>query len=598
MKIIKKSFMFFGLALSLGLLASCNNNSNEEGKYVVKDINIYRKKEAIDKKIGLRFYNDNPNVPYVGVKEYFKEFYNTDFTFDKDSNTYVFKKANKEYIKLNTKDDILEVVGLDELSIHPDFKSNTNKNFFQIDKKEKSKGQFKIVDLKNYDILTYSGEKDAYLPIGLLGCLYGGVEGYNVNYNGKDLYVFDLSGELSNGVTRDDEYYSDTYYTVLSSKDDRYEDLAKYNYNQLCFTFDNLRGYTTQLVFGDFNLQSIGLNGILETYYPDIKELLLSKKRSDYDKGIMLLFGGLYDGGHTGLLSKNPPVFSYYQELKDDPKFKDLVAKFMGRDEIKIKNREAYSNMKVITLGIDYSTYKFGYYYDSTYKTAFIHFDKFVVDNEKWDKYYKGDKDILKELEKGMDDCFDTYAYVRNSFYKAKSDGATNVVLDFTTNGGGYVEAVMGVLGLINKGKATHTATNIVDKSRYTDNYSIDINLDGKFDEADVEEAKKFDFKIVGLTSPVAFSSGNYLPAIMKSLGYKIIGDKSGGGNCALIKEATSDGYIYSRSGYLAVSDSLGNNIDSGVSVDYNLVSYKADGSLDLSKVYDVKTISEYMNKL
>ena len=77
-----------------------------------------------------------------------------------------------------------------------------------------------------------------------------------------------------------------------------------YSYNQLCFTFDNLRGMTTQLAFKDSNLIGIGVDGILEHYYPEIKKLLLSESMSDYKKGLMYLFSGFNDGGHTMLNGK------------------------------------------------------------------------------------------------------------------------------------------------------------------------------------------------------------------------------------------------------------------------------------------------------
>ena len=593
MKILKKGFVILGLAVALSTTTSC---SIEEGKYNIKSIDIYRKSNTVDKKIDIRFYNDNPNVPYIGVKEYFKEFYNTDLSINKNKNVFEFKKGEESYIKIDTINELLEIKGVMDLSNHPDKHTNNEKKYFKLDSKVETTKQYKAIDLNNYNILTYGSNNDVYMPVGLLSNLYGGIYGYTISYNGKSLYVLDQYGELGDGTPRNDSYYADTYYEILSSKENRYEDLAKYNYNQLCFTFDNLRGYTSQLVIGDHNLQTIGLNSVLESYYPDIKKLLLSTTRSDYDKGIMLLLGSLYDGGHTGLLSKNPPNFEYYSELKEDSRFKDLVNKFMAKDQLKSKNKEAYTNAKTVSLGTDYASSTFGYHFDNTHKVAYIAFDRFVVDTKRWDQYYNGDKSKLEEMEVSHYG-YDTYAFVRKSLYDAKKDGAQTVVFDFTTNGGGDIDAVMGVMGLINQAKASQTYSNIVDKSRTISKYSIDINLDGKFDDEDVKEAKAFDFKVVGLTSPVAFSSGNYMPSLMKSLGFKILGDKSGGGACAITRETTADGYLYARSGYYVLCDEKGNEVDSGVSVDYSLVTTKNDGSLDLSKVYDSKTISEYLNK-
>ena len=59
----------------------------------------------------------------------------------------------------------------------------------------------------------------------------------------------------------------------------RSEDMALYNYGQLCFNFDNLRGYTAQLIFGDNNLLTLGLDGLLTKYYPDDIEYAIKKKK-------------------------------------------------------------------------------------------------------------------------------------------------------------------------------------------------------------------------------------------------------------------------------------------------------------------------------
>ena len=594
---MKKGLILTTLFASLIVLSLSSCGNSEEGKYEIKDIDIYRKNDSVDKKIGIRFYSDNPNVPYIGIKEYFKEFYNTDLTISKEDSFYNIKKNNETCIKIDPKNELLEIQSLYEFGKHPDYHSNNEKTYLKLDSTKTTNKTFKAINLNDYSILTYSSKNDVYVPVALLGNLYGGINGYNVAYNGKSLYVIDAYGELTEGVDRTDEYYADTYYNILTDNNKRFEDLVKYNYNQLCFTFDNLRGYTSQLLFGDHNLQTIGLNSLLETYHPEVKKLLLSTEKSDYEKGIMLLFGGLYDGGHTGLLSKNPPNTSYYQALRDDSKYKDLVNKFMGVEEKKLAKRQAFSDTKAIIFGVDYSSSKFGYHYDSTNKTAYIAFDTFVTDSKRWDQYYKGDKSKLQEME-NKDNMYDTFAFVRKSLYDAKASGAKNVVLDLTTNGGGGIDAVMGVLGLINGAKAKETSSNTVDKTRSVKEYSIDINLDGKFDEEDVKEAKSFNFKIIGLTSSLAFSSGNYLPSLMSARGIKIIGEKSGGGSCCMIREATADGLLYARSGYSVLCDDYGNNVDFGVEVDYNLMKTNPDGSFNVSQFFDVKLVSEYMNNL
>ena len=58
-----------------------------------------------------------------------------------------------------------------------------------------------------------------------------------------------------------------------------------------------------------------------------------------------------------------------------------------------------------------------------------------------------------------------------------------------------------------------------------------------------------------------------------------------------------ADGFIYNRSSYYCLCNSSGGNIDSGVEVDLNLVEI-TNGTRNVSKFFDYKTICEYINSL
>ena len=47
------------------------------------------------------------------------------------------------------------------------------------------------------------------------------------------------------------------------------------------------------------------------------------------------------------------------------------------------------------------------------------------------------------------------------------------------------------------------------------------------------------------------------------------MGEQSGGGSCAVYITTTTDGLMYVHSGFHCLSDQFGNNIDSGVLVDF-----------------------------
>ena len=280
-----KSVIIMSTLLSIAL-SGCTFAIQSPKDYQDTDIYVIRKmeqKEGEEKKtpvrdrtISLRFYDDMPNVPYVKVSTYFKEFFNTTFKAVKNGDTYKYGYSNGHNISFNAKDDLFSSIGLRSFNGHPDFKSSTGKLFIDYYGQTSTSKSTKVISLANYSIDIKDDGKEAYVPLTFLSKLAGGVSFYNAQYNGKDVYVIDGQAQLSDEV-RDVAYYSDSYYEVLSDfTTKRPEDLARYNYSELCFVFDNLRGYTTQLLFGDNNLLSLGLNGLLEQYYPSIKSSLLS----------------------------------------------------------------------------------------------------------------------------------------------------------------------------------------------------------------------------------------------------------------------------------------------------------------------------------
>ena len=591
------------LTTTLLLVGCSSSNSGDSSSedltpFTSKEVGIYRNPDVVDKNITLRFYEEMPNVPYISVSKYFKEFFNTEMQVKKDGHTY---KYSKQYLGgyvlgFDTKQDLFFSNNLAAFNSHPDFKQVTGKSFLNVDKVEVTPAFNRVVDLKSYSIPVHEDAGEAYLPLTFISQFTGGFSLYNVAYNGKDVYVIDYSGELFDSE-RTPSTYSSTYYEKLSNMSEaRPLDLAKYTYNELCFVFDNLRGYTSQLVFGDNNLLSLGLNGLIEKYYPKLKELLISTNKSDYYKGFDVLFNGLYDGGHTTELvdfsefdaAIAGEIDQTLQPLKDE--YSKRVSK-----KSKVMSSVAIARVMANQPSGPYTlpgyTGKQAYCYVDEYKTAYIGFNSFDVDSEGWDNYYHGKGEVPVST--------DTYAFVRSKFYQAKEDGAENVVLDIAPNGGGNSSALSGLIGLVNGAKSFFSINDTFNRFRSTDYYTVDINLDGKGDEADVQEASQFNFNIGVLTSGYSFSCGNLFPSMMKELGYKIIGEKSGGGSCAINITTSADGLLYVHSSWYCLSDGLGNNIDSGVPVDYAIeISDHAvmPNLYDYSKFYDPAVTGTYLS--
>ena len=584
------------------LMMGCNNDSSKQeskeqsssGAEIIpdildKDVNIYREKGVVDKTISLRFYKEYPNIPYIDPINYYQEFFNTKLTADINGSFYKYAKADDVYIGFDTKDDYILFSNLESFDYHPDYISSTGKLFLNIDSVTSTKQTPRTFSLKEYNIDLFENDHHAYVPFSLLNKFSGGQSLYNPFYNGKDIYVIDYDNQLGQGE-RDFYYYGEDLYEDYKDLTTlRKEDVAKYNYNELCFVVDNLRGYTVRLGFNDRDLFNLGLNRFLKKNHPKIKEYLLSLDKTKYLQGIYALFLGLDDGGHTGIIASYSPIRDVFSTVGEVEEFVPIV------DAVANRNTHSYSCYS------GFASYKrnfyegfgdelsFCYKYDETNKTAFINFDSFSLDYKAWDDFYNGKGQIPVKT--------DTYAYIRNKLYQAKEDGAKNVVLDITTNGGGDFWTLAGLVGLLNKGKAADYMQDVVNEYTVTENFSIDLNLDGKFDEKDVEEGNKFDFNFGILTSFYSFSCANYFPFMAKELGFKTLGETTGGGSCAIAITSSADGLPFVYSSYTCLTTSSGKTVDFGAEADFPLQIKESDSfAIDCSDFYNIEKIANYLN--
>ena len=580
------------------LLVGCRffkkeNTPTPMPEYIDRNVNIYRKKSVVDKQISLRYFSTMPSVPYISVSAFFNEFFNTELERSVDKRevngfTYNYLNPYNACLSFDIKNQTLASNKLDSFNSHPDFKENTGKHFVKLDNIESSEISVGTVSLKDYSISIYEDGENAFVPLSLLSSIAGGLQSYNIAYNGKDVYVFDYGGQL--GTATRAETFSDTYFMKLKdATESRPDDLISYTYNELRFVFENLRGLTKQLHFGDENLLNLGLDGLLTRDYPKVKEYLLSNDKNKYYEGLSNLFIGLSDGGHTGILLKDECVPAY-----DESKFKKSESEFEA-----LLNYQEESDADLTSLATSFYLSKWNmlgtdigqqyyYFFDESEETAIIGFDGFKVDFDAWDNYYNGKGGIPVDT--------DSYAFVRDKVYQAKRDGAKNLILDLTTNSGGSSYSLEGILALFNHGKGYIKTFDLFNNHSVKENHLIDINLDGKWDDLDKAEAEQFNFNVGVLTSPLSFSCGNLFPYNMKELGYKILGERSGGGSCAVSVNTTADGIPYCHSSYLCLTDGQGENIDGGIAADLEIEKIKYTTIYDCKSFFDISTLSTYLN--
>lgn len=552
-------------------------------QYIDKLVNVNHKRHVnCPNTTTLRYYKDTPNVPYISVDKYYKEFFRTELDIVRENNnTLRYSLPSGSYFAFDYTNDVFTSNDLAAFSGHPDFVYSTSKIFIS-DKINTIKSEPKIgtIDLAKYSINVYFDDGDVYAPLTLMSSFSGSIAVYNVAYNGEEIFILDWYEAMGEQTTPDS--YNNYYTKIDDLSEARPVDLANYVYNELCMSFDSYRGYTKQMVFGDELFETLGLDALLKQHHPKIKQYLLSTDKDQYYQGLNALFAGLYDGGHTYLPSGSDNYDMSKSKASKVAEFSNLMSEVSNTN-----------GRKRITYYAFYFNRPFGgsnyyYYHQDGTDTAYIGFPKFEVDYEGWDDYYKG---------LGAAPTYgDSFGYVLSSFNKAKQEGVKNIVLDICSNGGGDTYANIGLLGLLNGGVGFDCTKDTFNKYDMVDEYIVDINLDGRYDEQDKEAAKSFDFNIGILTSNYSFSCANFFPACAKELGIKILGQKSGGGSCSICSQTTADGIPFIRSNFLMCSNRAGDNIDGGVPVDYP-IQYGSEYAryYDVRPFYDIETIGAYL---
>ena len=242
----------------------------------------------------------------------------------------------------------------------------------------------------------------------------------------------------------------------------------------------------------------------------------------------------ILDDNHTALISVNPTwgLNSY----KAARRYGDnCLARSVQRNELGVEREEAYTAM-------GYATAEQDIVYSSDGKTALFSFDSFTFGSS---IEVFNDDGTISTTAKNVD----TYFTLINVFQTIKNKGTVeNVVLDVSLNGGGTVGVMMKLLALISKDNNGYLALYEDTTTQLSiATAQVDINDDGVYDTKDCFGD---DFNIYIVTSDCSFSCGNAFPCIAQAKGYaKIIGQKSGGGECAVaVHYLPNSEYVYHSS--------------------------------------------------
>ena len=391
----------------------------------------------------------------------------------------------------------------------------TEQTKFQITAVE-DKGDVVVRSYDGYNLDTVVKDGKTYYPMGLLSIAFQQDISRMFMYSSQDKMLFEYStseqtecsfklGQDENSTIRGivsksylDQYAEDGDSTKLK--------LPKY-----------MVEYTKDLIYFIMDTQ-YGLAGVLgyksmadyldNTLYSD---KFLSEKPVEYANAYSIALSLLNDG-HTGY---SPSLYlyegtglgnkTYYQTLLKDRTMLYSILNNQRESELK-KTDSALTDVR----------------YSDDGTAAYFSFNGFSAA-----RYYS---DTMSEDER-LTDTY--YRFVKNlNEIKAKG-GVERVVIDESTNGGGYVLIMGKLLALMSKtNSADMYMKNDITGTVMKYNVQVDSNNDGVYDTNDCY-GQYFKFYLV--TSAYSFSCGNALPYIAQNDGIvQLVGTRTGGGECSV----------------------------------------------------------------
>ena len=449
-------------------------------------------------------------------------------------------------------------------------------------------------DFSKYGIDLRGDEKAVYFPFTTIADIFSDMDFHLAGYNGEKVIVLTGEDEDTSDVTKLEPERA----KELLEAESREEDMAAFCYSELCFVIDHFYGMPGRSPL-EGGIKNDGLDKTLDAieHGPTIKKLLKSTNTDEYFFGMKSLQVLLHDGGHTNLMvdynlfmapAEEYEMEEYFEEWKERNKefedtypylyqpLMDLIEEFMESSK-----REEISMYRPSTS--DQTYYKEG-------DTAFLMYDQFgPINNKAWKEYYEngcqGETPAIDEEFPG------DLSVVLDALKQASEDPEVkNLVVDLACNTGGDFDVLM-AMSVLMGGPNYYYSENLVTGQRQISYFDVDSNFDGVFDEKDKDV--KYDLNIAVLTSDVSFSCGNFFPSMMQDVGFPIIGERSGGGSCAVHPFITPEGMQFQIS---SARDRIANknweNIDGGVEPDFVI----DVSSGDYSKFYDVAAIKSFIN--
>ena len=418
-----------------------------------------------------------------------------------------------------------------------------------------------VYNLGDYNIDIVKDKYDnMYIPVSVISNIL--LNSRNISYGWNGDYLFNLNNTIDNSTLLGYWYYDSQYMNVST----RTQEFANFTYDEFRFTIENFYGLYEKKI-----LLNTGIDEVIEDM--GLKTKMLSTSTADYEDAVADFGAKWVADGHARYLFASPYNFDSYQSYTDRGQDysnhrNDRCAKlFADRDEIASLRNSASKDV-----GLDI--------YDDTAVIRFDAFKKYYELNEEQtaiipDASSKIDLDqSYSELHNLGSDLLFRRAFndiIDNNADPSKTK-INNIVVDLTLNGGGMLD-VIPYLEAYFEADPTITVKDMKTGAVIETEYMLDLDYDGVF--GDTYDDPSYGFKFYLLTSNFSFSCGNYFPTVIKEHGsMTIIGETSGGGECAVGLFATACGTIFRNSsvmhlGYYDSTSSVFVGNDDGIAPDY-----------------------------
>ena len=518
-------------------------------------------------------FKDGVDLPYIAPEDFLNVAYVSDFSTVKNSDgTFTVTSPDNGDMVIDPEDDVIHFDSFEEFAFfnansiyerEDDFVDYVTDIEGYIYTKDSDDPNSLDIDIGKYGIDAVTDGENVYLPISVVSNMFA------CSYQSA-LY---LDGVIYFNRVMDFETYFDS--SSLYETLDRDPALIDETYNEMCFVVDNFYGFPVKCKASD-SVREKGFDRTLDEYSSvsaEAKRLLHSTNKIDFLKGLIYLDTIFDDGGHTSFSLGYLTATDYYPSSPYATQAISLLtqAASSGRGPV----FEYLMSMM--------ETYEPDTKLESAKNAAF------AADYEEvnsWDGIvlYRNGDTVIFSFDEFLDEVVEPFKW---SLDYAAENGVENFVIDLSTNGGGSTEPMTYMLDMM-IGECSTFTLNETTGNILEDVYLADRNLDEVFDDNDLEVSYDLNFAI--LTSSASFSAANLMPCIAKEYGIRIIGERSGGGTCALSILTLPDSAIYSISSSIKLTYKDGRDVDGGVDPDVELTN-----GYDYSDLFDIDNIRSAM---